>query len=47
MRQAALAIAESPASEMFQRLDELFDELFPILCSIGGPGLRRSLDIWQ
>lgn len=28
-----------------ERLDELFDELFPICRSITGPGLRESLDI--
>lgn len=29
----------------FQLLDRLFDELFPLLRSITGPGLRQSLDI--
>ena len=29
----------------FRRLDELFDELFPICRSIAGPGLRESLEI--
>lgn len=27
-------------------LDRLFDELFPIMRSITGPGLRQSLDIF-
>lgn len=30
----------------YDLLDQLFDELFPILRSITGPGLRRSLDIF-
>lgn len=36
----------SAASSTFSLLDRLFDELFPILRSITGPGLRQSLDIF-
>ena len=28
----------------YDRLDSLFDDLFPIMRSITGPGFRRSLD---
>lgn len=32
--------------KLFQLLDQTFDELFPIMRSITGPGLERSLDIF-
>ena len=38
------SIPAAPSAD-FALLDRLFDELFPILRSITGPGLRRSLDI--
>lgn len=34
-----------PDSQEFQLLDSLFDELFPILRSISGEGIERSLEI--
>ena len=37
----------SAKSSMFELLDGLFDELFPISRSITGPGLRQSLDIFS
>ena len=42
VRGPATTAPEAPTADF---LDALFDELFPILRSISGPGLRRSLDI--
>jgi aminopeptidase-like protein len=38
-------VGTDAAAPIGDLLDSLFDELFPILRSISGPGLRRSLDI--
>jgi aminopeptidase-like protein len=46
MSARSVAVESRDDASTFQFLDRLFDELFPILRSITGPGLRQSLDVF-